>query len=75
MSGGLFDWSGGADNAPAPRGRRMVLVVCCPDCQSLDVRRHASKGIKGYWSCQGCGEQWTESADTGMGLTGRIVEV
>lgn len=69
----LFDWDE-RDDSNLPRGRRMVLVVCCPDCHGLNVQRRTSAGIKAYWKCDDCGGSWTEAAEIGMGGSAKVAE-
>ena len=66
VSGGGLDWSDGGSPDRDPPGRKWVMVVCCPSCESTEVSRDTSKGGVAYWSCQ-CGHRWKESGDIGMG--------
>jgi ribosomal protein L37AE/L43A len=60
----LGGWNS-ADRGGLPPGRREVVVVCCPRCASLDVRRYASKQEIAYWSCDGCQHSWKEPVVVG----------
>ena len=65
-----MSWMGGywSDERPAPVGnpaRRLVEVLCCPHCQSLNAKRRAQAGRVVYWTCASCGAGWKEDAKVG----------
>lgn len=69
------DWNGDpiADRrgerapTPLPASRRLVEVICCPACQSTDVRKRDWRAGSpwAYWLCGGCGGTWKEPAAVG----------
>ena len=73
MAGGWIDdfTTGWSDPGPAPTptpppapaaptNRRPVMAICCPRCQSLDVRATRHTEVGSYWSCKACSHGWRE---------------
>lgn len=52
--------------APPPiAGQRLVPVVCCPACQSLQISHYSTKADVSYWRCGTCAEAWKLPAGVG----------
>jgi ribosomal protein L37AE/L43A len=69
------DWNGDpmggrrSEPTPVPSSRKNVEVVCCPHCQSVDVKKRDWRAGQAwaFWLCGGCGGSWKEPADVGGG--------
>ena len=48
-----------------PNNRRIVMAVCCPECQGLNIRKDTTRGIKSHWRCQDCNAYWGEHKNVG----------
>ncbi len=52
-----------------PPGRRLVVVICCRGCDSVDVgKRDSDAGdAVAFWQCRACGMRWKEPVSAGGG--------
>jgi hypothetical protein len=59
----------GDEPLPPGENRVTVVVVCCPRCRGLAVKRVNVIGSVGYWQCSSptCTETWREPGDVGKG--------
>lgn len=52
---------------PARPGRKLVEVLCCPQCQGTEMTKEACRRGRNFWRCADadCGHRWKEPKNAG----------